>query len=88
MLLRNVTFNDCSAYLPQESEKAFHQKGYFLTAIGGGSTGDVQVNDTSYCRPVKPAYRNLEIQLMLDRLRMDPKRVPSSSRDQNNGHFS
>ena len=76
------TLDDYSAHLPQEVEDAFHKKGYFLIVIGGGITGDVQVNDTSYHRPVKTAYRNLEMQLMLDLLKQDPKKIPSPSRDQ------
>ena len=57
-------------------------KDYFLIEIGGGITGDVQVNDTFYHRPIKAAYRNQEMQLMLDLLRQDPNKIPSLSRDQ------
>ena len=34
--------------------------------IGGGITGEVQVNDTSYHLPIKAASRNIEMQLMLN----------------------
>ena len=52
-----------------------------MIAIGGGITGEVQVNDTSYHLPIKAASRNIEMQLMLD-LQQDPKKIPSSSRIQ------
>ena len=74
--------DDYSTHLPKEVEDTFHKKGYFLIVIGGGITGDVQVNDTSYYRSVKTAYRNLEMQLKLDLLRQDPKKIPSPSPDQ------
>ena len=52
-----------SAHLPKEVEDFFHKKRLLLIVIGSGLAGDVQVNDTSYHRPVKTAYRNLKIQL-------------------------
>ena len=61
--------DDYSAHQPKEVEDAFHKMGYFLILTCGGITGDVQVNGTSYPFPVKTAYRNLEMQLMLDLLR-------------------
>ena len=76
------TLNDYLAHVPNEVEDAFHKKGYFSIVIGGGITGHVRVNDTSYHRPVKTAYKNLEMQLMLDLLRQDPKKIPSPSKDQ------
>ena len=68
---KRCAFNldDYSAHLPKEVEDIFHEIGYFLILIWGGITGDVQVNDTSYHGPVKTAYRNLEMQLMLGLLR-------------------
>ena len=56
-------------------------KGYFLIVIDGGITGEVEVNDTSYHLPIKAASRNIEMQLMLN-LWQDPKKIPSSSRNQ------
>ena len=53
-----------------------------MIEIGGGITGDVQVNDTSNHRSVNRAYRNLEMQLMLDLLRQNPKKIPASFRYQ------
>ena len=53
-----------------------------MIELGGGITGDVQVNDTSYHRSVNRAYRNLEMQLMLDLSRENPKKIPSAFRYQ------
>ena len=53
-----------------------------MIEIGGGITGDVQVNDTSYHRSVNRAYRNIEMQLMLDLLRQNPKKIPAPFRYQ------
>ena len=55
------TLDDYYAHLPKEVEDACHKKGYILIVIGGGTTGVLQINDTSYHRPVKKAYRNLEM---------------------------
>ena len=52
------TLDDYSAHLGPEVEKAFSRKGYFLVHIGGGITGDIQVNDTDYHQPLKAEYRN------------------------------
>ena len=50
---RIFTFEDYSAYLVPEVEEAFFKKGYFLIIIGGGISGDIQVNDTLYHRQAK-----------------------------------
>ena len=71
------TLDDYSAHLPKEVEDALHKKGYFLIVIGGSITGGVQVNDTSYHRSVKSAYRDLEMELMLDLLKIDPTKMPA-----------
>ena len=76
------TLDDYSAHLPKEVEDTFPRKGYFLIVIGSGITGDVQVKDTSYYRPVKTAYRNLEMQLMLGLWWQDPKKISSPPQDQ------
>ena len=81
---KRIIFNldDYSAHLPKEVEDALHKKGYFFIVIGGGITGDVQVNDTSYHQSVKSAYRDLEMELMLDLLKTDPTKIPTPTRDQ------
>ena len=47
------TLDDYSVHLPAEVEKALFAKGYFNVIIGGGITGDIQVNDTDYHQPLK-----------------------------------
>ena len=42
----------------RELEVAFYDKGYFLIIIGGGITGDIQVNDTAYHRPASASASN------------------------------
>ena len=76
------TLDDYSAHLAPEVEEAFRKKGYFLIVIGGGITGDIQVNDTSYHRQAKAAHRNHEMKLMLEMLEKDPIKIPTPNRDQ------
>ena len=57
------------------------KKGYILIVIGGGVTGDIQVNDTHYHHQLKQHYRDLEIDLMLTKLTSEPNKVPSPSKD-------
>ena len=45
---RIFTLDDYSAHLVPEVKEDFLKKGYFLINIGGGITGDIQVNDESY----------------------------------------
>ena len=54
------TLDDYSAHLPPEIETALFKKGYFLIHIGGGITGDVQVNDTTHHKQSKAVYRKKE----------------------------
>ena len=75
------TLDDYSPHLPPEIESALFQ-GYFLIYIGGGVTGDVQVNDTAYHKDSKAAYRKKEMQLMLYNLTENPNKIPQPSRDQ------
>jgi hypothetical protein len=49
-------------------------KGHILFVIGGGVTGDVQINDTDLYVPLKVKYRQLE---MLD----EPDKIPQPSRN-------
>ena len=74
-------FDNYSAHLPHETESVLFQKGYFLIH-NGGVTEDVQVNDTTYHKDSKAAYRKNEMQLMLDRLTENLDKIPQRSRDQ------
>ena len=49
------------AHLPKEVEISLNDKGYFLFVIGGGITGDLQVNDTVHCHRLESVIGNREI---------------------------
>ena len=49
--------------------------------MGGGITGDVQVNDTHIHHFLKLSYRNLESELMAQQLQNEPHKIPSPTRD-------
>ena len=51
-----------------------------MIIIGGGITGDIQVNDTSYQRQAKALYRKHEMELMLEKLQKDPKKILQPTR--------
>ncbi|KAK7467855.1 hypothetical protein BaRGS_00036926, partial [Batillaria attramentaria] len=72
---------------PENVHTQFALKGSYrlenmLTTIGGGITGDVQVNDTHYHHRLKKEYRERESKLVLEKLSDNPNRVPSPSRDE------
>ena len=74
--------DDYSVHLQPELKDALLRKGYILIVIGGGTTGDIQVNDTHYHHKLKQNYRDLESNMMLNKLRLAPDKVPSPSRDE------
>ena len=63
-----------------EVKVVFLKRGYAPIIVGGGVTGDIQINDTDIHRPLKEKYRALEQQLMIDQLKTDPKRIPQPSK--------
>ena len=69
--------NDYSAHLMPEARQALFNKGYVLVIIGGGITGDIQINDTNCHRDLKKHYRDLEMKLMLEQLEKDSIKIPS-----------
>lgn len=73
--------DDYSVHVTDEVRKALLNRGYILVCIGGGITGDVQVNDTHYHHALKREYRDREAALMLKQLEANPNTVPSPSRD-------
>ena len=75
------TLDDYSVHLCPEVKAALYKNGYFLIVMGGGITGDLQVNDTDYHRPLKREYRNLEQELMIKLLTEEPNKIPSPKRD-------
>ena len=80
--LVTLTLDDYFAHLPPEVESALFWKGYFHIHIGGGVTGDVQINGTTYHKDSKASYRKKEMQLMLDLLPENFYKIPRPSRDQ------
>ena len=58
--------DDYSVHLLPETRQALLKKGYMLVGIGGGITGDVQINDTDMNAPLKSKYRELEAELMIE----------------------
>ena len=73
--------DDCSVHLMPEVRQALLKKGYVLVVIGGGITGDIQINDTS-CHHNLRKHRESELNLMLKQLNNDPNKIPSPSRDE------
>ena len=73
--------DDYSVHLQTELCDALLKKGYILIIIGGGVTGDIQVNDTHYHHQLKQKYRDLESDLMIRKLRAETGKVPSPTRD-------
>ena len=56
--------DDYSVHLMPEIKAALLKRGYVPVIIGGGVTGDIQVNDTNLHSPLKAKYRELEQSLM------------------------
>ena len=59
-----------------EIKAALLKKVYIFVGIGGGVTGDIQINDTDFHSPLKAKYRELEQNLLIEQLRLDPKKIP------------
>ena len=65
-----------------EVRKALFQRGYILVIMGCGITGFIQSNDTHLHRKLKASYRDLEMELMMEKLQADEKNVPSPTREE------
>ena len=74
-------FDDYSVHSLPEIKQDLSKKGYVLVGIGGGITGDVQINDTDMHAPLKSKYRELEAELMIEQLRSNPNKIPKPSKD-------
>ena len=55
---------------------------YVLIVIGGGITGDVQINVTHVHHQLKTNYREQEMEMMLPQLDENPTKIPAPSRDE------
>ena len=64
--------DDYAVHLQEEVRTALLERGYILVLIGGGITGDIQINDTDFHAPLKAKYREFEMSKMLDKLENDP----------------
>ena len=64
-----------SVHLSKSVRALLIHKGYIPVYIGGGITGDIQVNDTHFHHPLKAAYREKEQRLMLEKLGMSSDKV-------------
>ena len=69
--------DDYSVHLMPEVKANLLKRGYILVGIGGGVTGDMQINDTDIHSPLKKKYWELE-QLMIAQLRPDPTKIQHS----------
>ena len=74
--------DDYAVHLMPEVRKALFQRGYILVITGGGITGFIQANDTHYHCKLKANYRDLEMELMMEKLKADKKKVPSPTREE------
>ena len=68
---------DFSIHLMPDVRQALLKKGYVFIIIGGGITGDIQINVTNCHRDLKKHYRDLVMKLMLEQLEKDPVKIPS-----------
>ena len=74
--------DDHAVHLMPEIRKAPFQRGYILVVMGGGITGFIQANDTHYHRKLKSYYRDLEMELMLEKLQVERNKVPTPTREE------
>ena len=74
--------DDYSVHCMPEIKESLLKRGYIYVGIGGGITGDIQINDTDAHAPLKKKYREEEMELMLQQLRHDKSKIPSPSREE------
>lgn len=53
-----------------------------MVILPGRITGDLEVNDTAVHHDLKSSYRAKESLLMIEKLRSNPSKIPSHSRDE------
>ena len=74
--------NDYPVHLIPEIQQALFKKGYILVIVGGGITGDIQINDTHCQNRLKSQYRDLETKLMPEQLEKNPTKIFPPSRNE------
>ena len=73
--------DDYSVHLMPEVKDALLKKVYVYVGIGGGVTGDIQINDTDIHTLLEKKYCELEQEVMPTHLKADPKKIPQPSHD-------
>ena len=73
--------DDYNVNLMSEIKEALLKRGYVPVIIGGEVKRDIQIHDTGLHCLLKVKYRELEQNLMLEQLRVDPSKMPQPSRD-------
>ena len=71
-----------SVHCTDEVKQALLSRGYVPVVMGGGITGDIQINDTHLHSRLKSIYREKESSLMIEQLKENPNKVPSPNRDE------
>ena len=74
--------DDYFVYLMPEVRQAYFKKGYVLVIVGGGISGDTQINDTNCHHDLKKRHRDLGMKLMLEQLEKDPVKILSPSQNE------
>ena len=73
--------DDYTVDIMHKMKEALLKRGYLYVGIGGGLTGDIQINDTDIHAPLKREYRKLEQELVINQLQSDPKKIPQPTQD-------
>ena len=71
-----------AVHLMPEVCYALFERGYILVPMGGGITGDEQVNDIHAHRPLKGHYWDVEAELMLQKLTENSTKTPNPNRSE------
>ena len=78
--LRHV-LEDYNVYVKPEIKEALMKRGHSLLVIGGGVTGDVQLNYTDVQSPLKAKYRQLEQDLIILQLIENTQKILQQSKN-------
>ena len=76
------TLDDYSAHLDSAVKESLSKRGYFLAILPGGITGRLQIKDIYLHHLLKALYCEKYATLMIEKLRENPDKVPSPSRDE------
>ena len=83
LLSSTYILDHCSLHVTEEVSQAMLARGYILVGIGGGITGDIQINDTHLYHPLKQKYREREREttVVLEQFSENPNKIAAPSRD-------